>query len=307
MKVLVTPRSFGKTDPQAFKILEDAGFEIVKNDTGGILNEEQLVGLIKDCHGVVLGVDPLTKAVLDKAPNLKAIAKYGVGVDNIDLEACKARNIPVSKTIGANSEAVADYAFALILSVARRVIPIDSACRKSDWSKSTAIDVFGKTIGLIGLGAIARGVAKRAKGFNMNVIAHDVYWDDNYAKSEGIKKVELSQMYKEADFISLHIPLTDETRNMIGEKELDMMKPTAVLINTARGGIVDESALLNALKNNKIYGAGIDAFEQEPPTNKEWFGLDNVVIGSHCAASTMGATEQMGRMAAQNLIGDIKG
>jgi len=307
MKILVTPRSFGKTDPQAFKLLEDAGFEIVKNETGGILSEQQLSELIQDCDGVILGVDPLTSKVLQNAPKLKAIAKYGVGVDNIDLQACEARNIPVSRTVGANSEAVADYAFALMLAVARKVISIDAACRKSDWGKATTIDVFGKTLGLIGLGAIAKGVAARAKGFNMKVLAYDVFWDNDYAKNASIQKAELNQIYKEADFISLHVPLTNETRLLIGETQLKLMKPTAIIINTARGGIIDENALLKALQNNTIYGAGIDAFEQEPPTNKAWFELENIVIGSHCAASTFGATEQMGRMAVQNIIDDLKG
>ncbi|MCL2197741.1 MAG: phosphoglycerate dehydrogenase [Defluviitaleaceae bacterium] len=306
MKVLVTPRSFGKTDPSVFDVLKNAGLEIVCNNSGGILSEEQISDLVSDCHGVILGVDPFTKKVIDNAPHLKAIAKYGVGVDNIDLDACKARDITVSRTVGANANAVADYAFALVLAVARKVIPIDIGCRKLDWGKSTSIDVFGKTMGLIGLGAIAKGVAARAKGFGMKVLSHDVFWDNDYATKEGIEKADLPRIYKEADFISLHVPLTEETRNMIGEAEIATMKPTTVIINTARGGIINEDALLKALQSNKIYGAGLDAFEQEPPTNTAWFSLDNVVIGSHCAASTVGATEQMGRMAAENIIRDLK-
>jgi len=306
MKILITPRSFGKTDPGVFKLLEDAGFEIVENKTGGILNEQQLAELIADCDGVILGVDPFTSKVLENAPKLRVIAKYGVGIDNIDMEACEARGIIVSRTVGANSEAVADYAFALMLAVARKVVPIDANCRKSDWGKTTTLDVFGKTIGLIGLGAIAKGVAARAKGFNMRVLAHDVFWDDEYAKSSAIENAELEQIYAESDFISVHVPLTDQTRLMIGEAELSMMKDTAVIINTARGGIIDEDALLNALKSGRLYGAGIDAFEQEPPANKAWFELDNVVIGAHCSASTNGAVAQMGRMAAENILRDLK-
>jgi len=242
---------------------------------------------------------------LDAAPHLKAVAKYGVGTDNIDLEECKRRGIKVSITVGANANAVADYAFALMLAVARKIVPIDAQCRKGDWGKTSSVDVYGKTLGLIGLGAIGKGVAQRAKGFNMHVLAYDVFWDDAYAASAGVERADLERIYKECDFISLHVPLTDATRNMIGEKELALMKPECILINTARGGILDEDALLSALQSNRIYGAGLDAFAEEPPKNPAWFALDNVVIGSHCAASTTGATEAMGRMAAANLIRDL--
>jgi D-3-phosphoglycerate dehydrogenase len=302
MRILVTPRSFGNTDPTAFELLENAGFEIVKNETGGILDEQQLSKLINDCHGVILGVDPLNAEVLKNAPLLKAVAKYGVGVDNIDLEACAARNIEVTRTVGANSDAVADYAFALMLAVARKVVHIDSKCRKSDWGKTTTMDVYGKTLGLVGLGAIARGVAARAKGFGMNILAYDLFWDEEYAKAQGITKASLGEIYTQSDFISLHVPLTPETHMLIGAEEIEKMKPTAIIINTARGGIIDESAILAALQNNKIYGAGIDAFEQEPPKDPAWFALDNIILGSHCGASTTGATEQMGQMAARNII-----
>lgn len=305
MKVLITPRSFGKNDDAPFRLLQQHGVEIVSNSTGGIMNEAQIKEAIADCEGVIIGVDPLGAEVIAAAPKLRAIAKYGVGVDNIDLDACKARNIPVSRTVGANSAAVADYAFALMLSLARKVIPIDQSCRKGDWSKVTTLDVAEKTLGLIGLGAIGRQVVQRAKGFGMKVLAYDVFWNDEYAASEGIQKADVDTICRECDFISLHLPLTEETRHIIGEKQLAAMKPTTILINTARGGIIDDDALLEALKKNQIAGAGLDAFAQEPPENKEWFTLDNVVIGSHCGASTVGAANSMSSMAAQNLLVDL--
>ena len=304
-KVLVTPRSFGKTDPAAWQMLDDAGFTVLRNPTSSILNGEQLKELLAGCDGVIIGVDPLSANVLAAAPNLRAIAKYGVGTDNIDLEYCQIKGIKVSRTVGANSDAVADYTLALMLAVARQVVPIDQRCRQSDWSKITTIDVSNRTLGLLGLGAIGRGVAKRAAGFNMRVIAHDVYWDEAYSTSNGIERVTPEQIFREADFVSLHLPLQPETRNIVGEAELAIMKPTAILINTARGGLIDEQALLKALQERRIYGAGIDAFSQEPPADPAWFTLDNLVLGSHAAASTIGATEQMGRMAARNLISDL--
>jgi D-3-phosphoglycerate dehydrogenase len=304
-RILVTPRSFGKTDTSVWAKLEASGHEIVRNPSGGILSEDDLARLLVDCEGIIVGVDPLNEKVLAAAPKLRAIAKYGVGVDNIAIEACTQRGIKVSRTVGANANAVADYAFSLMLATARQVVLIDQRCRHKDWGKITTIDVYGKTLGILGLGAIGRGMAERAKGFMMNVLAYDVFWDDDYAKSQGIARASLEQIYREADFISLHLPLIAETQNMIGAAELAQMKKTAVLINTARGGLIDEDALLEALQNRQIYGAGIDAFSQEPPVNQTWFSLDNVVLGSHAAASTIGATEQMGQMAVDNILRDL--
>jgi D-3-phosphoglycerate dehydrogenase len=303
-KVLVTPRSYGKEEPALFDQLAGAGFEVVRNTTGGILTKPQMMELIAPCAGVVVGVDPLDAEVIAAAPHLRAIAKYGVGVDNIDLEAAKARGIKVSRTVGANASAVADYALALMLALSRKLLLIDRRCRQGDWSKITTLDVTGATLGLIGLGAIGKLVAKRAQGFDMKVLAYDVVWDEDYAGANGIEYAQPERILREADFVSLHLPLLPSTENFIGEKELAMMKPTAVLINTARGGLVDEAALLKALQNGAIGGAGLDAFREEPPA-PEWFALENVVLGAHCAASTRGASLMMGRMATENLIKDM--
>ena len=304
-KVLITPRSYGKADPGLFDMLTAAGFELARNETGGIMSKAQMIEAIAPCSGVILGVDPMDSDVIAAAPKLRAIAKYGVGVDNIDLAAAEARGIAVSRTVGANAEAVADYATALMLAVARQVAPIDRRCRRGDWGKVTTLDVSRRTLGLFGLGAIGRQVARRAQGFSMKVLAYDVYWDEAYASANGIEYAEPDRIFSEADFISLHLPLMEATKGFVGKVQLDRMKPTAVLINTARGGLIDEAALLDALQEQRIWGAGLDAFAQEPPEDKRWFELDNVVLGSHCAASTVGAAEQMGRMATENLIRDM--
>lgn len=304
-KILTTPRSYGRNMPELFEQLEAAGYEVVRNSTGGILEKEQMKALIADCSGIIVGVDPLDAEVLSCAPRLRAIAKYGVGVDNIDLDYCKAHGIKVSRTVGANSEAVADYAMTLIMAVARKAVMIDRKCRGRDWSKISTRDVSGATLGLFGLGAIGKHVAKRARGFGMKVLAFDPYWPEEYARENNIICADAETIFREADFISLHLPLMESTRNFVGEKEIAMMKRDAVIINTARGGLIDEAALLKALKEGRIYGAGIDAFTQEPPEDPAWFELDNVVIGSHCAASTTGATRNMGRMATQNILRDL--
>ena len=304
-KILTTPRSYGRNMPELFEQLEAAGYEVVRNSTGGILEKEQMKALIADCSGIIVGVDPLDAEVLSCAPRLRAIAKYGVGVDNIDLDYCEAHGIKVSRTVGANSEAVADYAMTLIMAVARKAVMIDRKCRGRDWSKISTRDVSGATLGLFGLGAIGKHVAKRAQGFGMKVLAFDPYWPEEYARENNIIRADAETIFREADFISLHLPLMESTRNFVGEKEIAMMKRDAVIINTARGGLIDEAALLRALKEGRIYGAGIDAFAQEPPEDPAWFELDNVVIGSHCAASTTGATQNMGRMATQNILRDL--
>ncbi|GHU63325.1 2-hydroxyacid dehydrogenase [Clostridia bacterium] len=305
MKVLVTPRSFGVQDKTPFDILKNANIRVVANDTGGIMNEDALKAAIADCEGVIIGVDPLTADVLSAAPELKAIAKYGVGVDNIDMDFCEAHGIKVSRTVGANSQAVADYTFGLMLALARKIIPIDAKCRRRDWKKITTSDVSGKTIGLIGLGAIGRNMVSRAKGFSMEVLAYDVSWNEEYAAEAGVIKTEIDDILRRSDFVCLHLPLMAETENMIDARRLALMKKSAFLINTARGGLIEEEALLSALKNGEIGGAGLDAFKEEPPANEEWYTLENVVMGSHCAASTQGASDQMSMQAAENLIRDL--
>jgi D-3-phosphoglycerate dehydrogenase len=305
LKILVTPRSFGKANPELFDELRGAGLDVVRNDTGSILSRERMMELLADCHGIIVGVDPLDVGVLDAAPQLKAIAKYGVGLDNIDLDHCARRGIAVSRTLGANSQAVADYAFALMLAVARSVVTIDGRCRKRDWGKITTLDIHGRTLGIVGIGAVGRCVVQRAKGFGMRIMGHDVVWDDDWARREGIQRADVDTICREADVITLHTALTPETRNMLNAERLGTMKPTAILVNTARGELVDEAALLAALQERRIHGAGIDVFVSEPPKEDGWYQLDNVVLGSHCSSSTRGAVETMGRMAVANLLRDL--
>ncbi|MCR4666989.1 MAG: phosphoglycerate dehydrogenase [Desulfovibrio sp.] len=305
MQILVTPRSFGKNNPELFERLAEKGLHVLRNDTGGILSEDDMIKRIRDCEGVILGVDPLNARVLANAPKLRAIAKYGVGTDNIDLAECQRRGIKVSKTIGANSNAVADYAFTLMLCVARKALLIDSRCRKKDWGKISSIDLYGKTLGIVGLGNVGRCVAARAKGFSMRILAYDVFRDEEWARDHGVTYTDLDTLCAESDILSLHAALTPENHHMINATRLASLKKDAILINTARGDLVDEEALLSALKEQKIYGAGLDVFSSEPPSNPDWYSLDNLVMGSHCSSSTCGATATMGHMAVDNLFRDL--
>ncbi|MDR1272622.1 MAG: phosphoglycerate dehydrogenase [Clostridiales Family XIII bacterium] len=305
-RILITPRSFGKHSDEAFRLIEEKGYSIVLNDTGGIMGEEALKEAIAGCDGAIIGVDPLNAEVMRRAPGLRAVAKYGVGTDNIDTGYCENHGIRVSKTIGANSEAVADYAFALILALARKVLLIDSECRRGNWKKITATDVSGRTLGLIGLGAVGKNMVRRAKGFSMHILAYNRNWNEGFAEAEGVERAEIDDIVKRSDFLSLHLPLNPGTEKIIDARRIEMMKPNAFLINTARGGLVDDEALLSALKNGSIGGAGLDVFGKEPPDDVSWYALDNVVIGSHCAASTEGAADRMSIRSAENLIRDLE-
>jgi D-3-phosphoglycerate dehydrogenase len=306
-KILATPRSFANRSPEPLELLERAGFTVIKNPVGRILTEAEMIQYLADCEGVIVGVDPLGREVMEKAPKLRAIAKYGVGTDNIDVSYAKERGIPVTVTAGANSEAVADWTFSLMLALARDLITIDRKCRERDWKKITGTDVYGKTLGIIGLGAIGKGVARRASGFNMRVLAQEPYWDDDFAKKWGIQQATVHEICRESDFITLHVPLCENTRSIIGKNELELMKKDAVLINTSRGGIVDEDALLDALSERRIRGAGIDAFSKEPPEDPRWYSQGNIIIGNHAGAATYGAADMMSLMAAKNLINSLSG
>jgi D-3-phosphoglycerate dehydrogenase len=301
-KILVTPRSFGKTSNVPFEMLQKYNYEIIRNESGKQYTETELLDIIEDIDGMIVGLDTISAAVLNKAKKLKVITKYGVGLDNIDLEAAKRLGIKVTFTPGANNESVADLAFSLMLSLSRDVIKLDKIVRNNRWEKVIGTEVYGKTIGIIGTGAIGKGVAKRAKGFDMEVLAYDIYPDHNFAEKNEIKYVDKKTLLEKSDFISLHVPLTNEMHHFIGEQELNSMKSNAYIINTARGGIIDEEALYNALKDRKIAGAALDAFETEPPTGNKLLELDNILLSPHCGASTIDATNRMGVMAAEGLI-----
>ena len=302
MKVFITPRSLGKNDQKPFEMLKENNWDIVMNPFGRIMTEEEMAENIREYDAVILGVDPMTNKVLKNADKLKVISRYGVGLDNIDLTMAEQKGISVYRTVGANANAVADYAFGLLLDVARKITFIDRECRKGNWNKITTNEMWGKTIGIVGLGAIGKGVAKRARGFNMEILAYDPYVDKTFAAENNVTYVDLDYLLKSSDFISLHLPLTEETRELISYDQFNMMKKNAVIANTARGAIINETALYYALKNCRILGAGIDVFDEEPPKSADFTSLDNIVIGSHCAASSVEAVDNMSVISVQNLL-----
>jgi len=307
MKILITPRSFTSISDKPIKMLTEKGYEIQINNTGRPYKKEEMLNLIRDVDGIIIGIDELSAEIIEEANELKVISKYGIGLDNIDINMATNKKIVVTNTPTANVDAVADLAFGLILSLARRVPEADQKTKSGKWEKIIGKSVWEKTLGIIGLGKIGRQVAKRAQGFEMRILAFDIVKDKKFAQKYGVKYVDLEKLLQKSDYISIHIPLNDDTRGMISYRELGKIKKEAFLINTSRGGIVDEEALYDALRNNKLRGAALDVYENEPIQETPLKELNNVIMTPHIGAYTEEAIENMGIQAAQSLIDVLEG
>jgi len=307
MKILITPRSFASFSDKPLKMLTERDYKIKRNNTGRPYKKEEMLKLIKDVDGIIIGIDELSAKIIEEANALKVISKYGIGLDNIDINMATNKKIVVTNTPTANVDAVADLTFGLILSLARRVPEADRKTKSGEWGKIIGKSVCEKTLGIIGLGKIGRQVVKRAKGFEMNILVFDIVKDKKFVQKYGIKYVNLEKLLQKSDYISIHIPLNDATRGMISHEELEKMKKDAFLINTSRGGIVDEEALYDALRNNKLRGAALDVYKNEPLQETPLKELDNVIMTPHIGAYTEEAIENMGTQAAQNLIDVLEG
>lgn len=307
MKVLITPTSFLK-NPEAKAMVEAFADEIVYNPQSRPLEAGEILALLDGVDGYIAGLDYITADVLRRAPaSLKVISRYGAGVDRVDLEAAKERGIAVTNTPGTNAVAVCELAFGLMLSLARSIPRLDCAVKKGEWPRNDGTELAGKTLGIVGFGAIGKNLATRARAFGMRVVAFDPYFDQAFASQHGVEHKTLDETIESADFLSLHVPLTKETKYMIGEQAIARMKKGAFIINTARGGLIDEAAAANALKSGQLGGIGLDAYEMEPVTDSPLLGLDHVVMTPHTGAHTNEAIAGMGIMAAQNLIDVLSG
>jgi D-3-phosphoglycerate dehydrogenase len=301
-KVIITPRSFGSVNDEPIKLLEENGFEVVRlrGDSETIaqgLNEE-----IADADAIIAGLDDYNEALLSKAKKLKIISRYGVGYNNVDLEAAKRQDITVTITPGANDDSVADLTMALMLAAARHVSYSDRLLRSKEEKRPTGMEMWNKTLGVIGTGRIGKGVIKRAQGFNMDVLAFDLYQDHDFANEYKVQYTDLDVLLRKSDFITIHTPLTEGTRNLISTDEFKIMKEHAVIVNTARGGIIDEDALYKALVNGEIGAAAMDAMLFEPPHESPLLTLDNFTATSHLGATTYDAIHKMSMMAVQNVL-----
>ncbi len=303
-KILITPTSFlSKENTQAKERLESFADEIIYNDLGRPLKSEEILERLDGVHGYIAGLDYIDKNVIENAPDtLRVISRYGAGVDRVDLKACAEKDIIVTNTPGSNAIAVCELAFSMMLAVSRNIPKLHCAVEKGEWPRNQGFELYGKSLGIVGLGAIGKNLALRAKSFGMKVSAFDLYFDKNFAEANDIEYKDLNNILTESDYISLHIPLTEETRYIINKERISNMKKGAVIINTSRGGLIDEFAAAEFIKNGHLGGLGIDAFEQEPPKNSPLTGLDRVVMTPHTGAHTSEAVSNMGNMAVDNLI-----
>ena len=301
-KVVVTARSFGKSDDKAMDLLKENQCDVVRLTPGEKSLEEQLKKEIVTADAVIAGLDEYDKELIDSAENLKVISRYGVGYDKVDLDAAKEKDVLVTITPGANGDAVADLAVTLMLDAARNVTVMDTAMKAKNQTRPQGIEMWRKTLGVIGTGRIGQGVAKRCRGFEMDILCYDPYENEELKKECNAKYVDLETLIRESDFITVHSPLTKDTENMIGTKEFRMMKKDAVIVNTARGGIINEDALYDALKTGMIRAAGLDATVEEPPYASPLLSLPNCILTPHAGAASKEASSKMSLMAARNVI-----
>jgi D-3-phosphoglycerate dehydrogenase len=300
--VFVASRSFGPNCPEAIHRLKAAGANLIENPWGRSPNETELASAMHDVDVLVSGTEPVTARVMDAAPNLMFIAKHGVGYENIDLEAAKARGVPVAIAGGAIADSVADMAMALLLALARHVPQGDRAVRDGKWPRLVGAELREKTLGIIGLGQIGREVALRAKAFGMELIAFDVQPNEAFAKEQGIHFMPMLDVLMQADFVTLHTPVTEKTRGLINAVTLQSMKRSAYLINTARGELIDEAALEMGLREGWIAGAACDVFAKEPPGDNPLLKLDNFIAAPHSAGQTDAGLRKLGEVTVDNII-----
>jgi glyoxylate reductase len=297
------------------KLLQDAGFKVEVYESDLPIERSVLLERLRNGNYQALLTtltDKVNDELLDAAPDLKIVANFAVGYDNIDVPACTKRQVAASNTPGVLSEATADQAFALILAVARRVVEGHTLIANNEWlgwapTQLLGQDLMNRILGIIGMGRIGQEVAKRAKGFDMKVVYFNRSRNQEAEDRLGARYVDLATLLKESDVISVHCPYSKETHHLIGEKELRQMKPNAILVNTARGPIVHEAALVKALQEKWLWGAGLDVFEFEPKVTDELKTMPNVTLAPHLGSATEGTRDAMITLAAQAIIAVLNG
>jgi len=306
--LLVTPTSFGKNDPSFKTELEGTVRKVIYNPVGRPLTSAEVAALLPGVDGYIAGLDGIDERALAAADGLKVIARYGVGVDCVDLEAARRRGVVVTNTPGANSVSVAELALGLILALIRQVPEANLAIHQGKWPRMSGISLEGKTVGILGLGAIGKQLARRLAGFDCRLLAYDPYPDLQFAASHNIAVLPLVDILPQADVLSLHLPLLPETQRLVNQGFIARMKPGAYLVNTARGEIIDEAALFAALQSGRLRGAALDAFCSEPPDPSNLLlSLPQVIATPHLGAQTDGATNNMGRAAMQDCLAVLRG
>lgn len=304
-RLLVTPGSYGRGGVDLRARLVACCREVIFNDTGKPMSSSQLREALHDVDGYIAGLDDVSAEALEAANRLKVISRYGVGVDNVDLTEARSRGIVVTNTPGANSVSVAELTIGLILSLLRRVPQAVAAARSGGWPRMTGASLRGKTVGIVGYGAIGREAARRLRPFGCRIVAHDPY---RTSFDEGVTGTGLQELAESSDIVSLHVPATDATRGMVDARFLASMKNGAFLVNTARGELIVEEALVDAIQRGHIAGAAIDVFDREPPAgDNPLLAMEQVLVTPHMAAHSDDAINAMGEMATDDCLAVLRG
>lgn len=307
LKVVVGSRSRSRSK-EAMEILEKNGYILELNPFDRTMTEDELIERIKGASALVAGSDKVTKRVLEAgSPTLKIVAKQGVGYNTIDIEAAKELGIAVTITPGANSTSVADLTMGLILNAARNISGMDRAIRNNEWYRYTGCELNNKIIGIVGMGHIGGEVAKRAYAFGMKILAYDIYPRQDFIEKYNVTYVSLEKLFKQSDVITLHAPAIKATENMINRDSLNLMKSTAILVNAARGELINEEDLYEALKNKKIGFAALDVYKNEPLKNSKLTDLENIVFTAHAGAYTKSAIIGAGVIASEEIVRVLSG
>ena len=307
-KLLVTPTSFGRNDPSLKKYLEELVGDVEYNETGLPLPAAELSARLEGVDGLIAGLDEITRDVIAGADDLQVIARYGVGVDNVDLEAARERGVAVTNTPGANAGSVADLTVALILALLRNLVTAVNAAREGGWPRLGGTGLEGKTVGLIGFGEIGQAAARRLQGFGCRTAAYDVAPQKKAAARLGVELLSLDEVVGGSDILSLHCSLVEATRGMVDADFLGRMKDGAWLINTARGELIDEAALLEALESGQLQGAALDVFREQPPApDHPLLHHERVLVTPHMGAHTDLAKNEMGWGSVRNCLAVLQG
>jgi len=308
MKILLTTTSYQDCPGDHHALLDSTGAEIVRER--GPLSEAQMLELAGDFDAFLCGDDEITQAVIEKSlPKLKVIAKYGIGVDKIDVAYATENKIPVSFCPGVNHTTVSEHVFMLILALNKNLMEQANTTAAGGWKRMTGHEIMGKTIGIIGLGRIGREVAIRANAFGMKCVGYDLYWPEEFAKEQNIERADgVTQLLRASDIVSLHTNLTEETRDMISEATIKNMKDGATLINCGRGELTNTTDIAAALASGKLGGYGADVLDQEPPpADHPLLGAKNCIITPHVGSRTFESVQRQAGMATQNLVNLLKG
>ena len=306
--VLVTPRSFPDADPEALATLDRSVGEVRLNRRGRALTSAELREELADVDGMIAGLDALDAAAFEAAPRLRAVARYGTGVDRVDVEAARRAGVVVTNTPGANADAVAELAIALMLALARSLPVAERRARAGEWRAPAGIQLAGRTVGLLGLGRIGGAVAKRARCLGCQVVAHDPAVQTEAARAQGVEPAALDEVVERAQVLSLHVPLTPDTRDLVGRSLLERLPAGVLLVNTARGELVVEEDLLAALESGRVAGAALDTLREEPPDpDHPLLHREDVIVTPHIGGHTAEARAAMARESVAELLAVLSG